>query len=77
LDCIHLAEDRDRGVFLQNTVVNFRVPLRALNILANSETISFPRRALFHVVGNPIFGMKLGNTLHQVIYDFLYYCGLI
>ena len=50
MDCIGLAQDRDRWRTLVITVMNLRVPRNAGNFLSNCKTVSFLRRTLHHGV---------------------------
>jgi hypothetical protein len=75
LDWIRLPQDRDQWRVLGITVVNVRVPSRAVNFLTSWATTSFPWRTLFRGARNHTFGTELGNALYPVIPDFWYYCG--
>ena len=50
VDCIGLAQDRDRWRTLMSMVMNLRVPQNAGNFLASCKPVSFSRRTLHHGV---------------------------
>jgi hypothetical protein len=50
VDWIYLAQDRDQWRVLVNTAMNFRVLLKAGNVLISCVIISFSRRTLLHRV---------------------------
>jgi len=47
VDCINVAQDRDRWRALVNMVMKLLVPRNAGNISSTSQTISFSGRTLF------------------------------
>ena len=50
MDCIGLAQDRDRWRTLVSAVMNLRDPQNARNFLTSCKPFSFSRRTLHHGV---------------------------
>jgi hypothetical protein len=46
MECINLAQDRDKGRALVTTVMNLRIPSDSINFLTTCRIISFSRRTL-------------------------------
>ena len=62
IDWIDLAQDRDRLRYLVNAAMKLRVPKRVGGYLLTSEgTVSFPKRALLHVVGEVVCAVSFSR----------------
>jgi len=59
LDWIDLAQDRERWLAFENTVMILRVLYNGGNFLTSSEPVSFSRRTLLNKVSNGQWGGKL------------------
>jgi CRISPR/Cas system-associated protein Cas7 (RAMP superfamily) len=50
MDCIELAQDRDRWQALVKAVMNLWIPYNVGNFFTSCKPVSFLRRTLFHGV---------------------------
>jgi hypothetical protein len=67
---MHVAQDRGQRRTIVNTVINLRFPYKVGNLLSCSETVSFSRRTVFHVIGwlvGWLVGRSVGRSVGQSV----------
>jgi hypothetical protein len=63
VDWIHLAQNRDKFQAVVNTVMKFRDPQIAVNLLV--RTVGFSRRTLLHAVSYTHFTQKIRTVEYK------------